>query len=372
MTLKLLYLSNHRLPTEKAYGIQITSMCDAFARTGLRVHLLVPKRNNPSGKSIFEYYGIENNFSMEEVFSPDFHFPGVLAALAFVIKMFISSAVLSFHALFQGGDIIFSRDELPLCLLSFFRKNLIFEIHRYTRSRLLLYRFLAWRGVSYIAITQGLKNDLVLSGVPANKILVAPDGVRLERFIDLPSQSEARRRLHLPEDGPIIVYAGHLYRWKGVDILAEAAQDVDGRIIFVGGTEGDIARLRTNYGTIPNIMIVGHRQHHEIPLWLRAADVLVLPNRSDANISERYTSPLKLFEYMAAGTPIVASSLPSIREILNEDNAVFVPPNDPRALAAGIRVALSPTGRQRALRALVDVQQYDWKGRAEHILRFLT
>jgi glycosyltransferase involved in cell wall biosynthesis len=111
-----------------------------------------------------------------------------------------------------------------------------------------------------------------------------------------------------------------------------------------------------------------------IPKFQRAADVLVLPNISASEDSSYYTSPLKLFQYMAAGRPIVASDLPSLRTILNSDNAYLVSPDDCQALAGGIRDALSnhQESARRAERARVDVNQYTWEKRAEGILDFVA
>ena len=74
-----------------------------------------------------------------------------------------------------------------------------------------------------------------------------------------------------------------------------------------------------------------------MPYWLKSADVLVLPNKKGEKISERYTSPLKLFEYMASGRPMIVSDLSSLREIVSAETAMFVEPNDPQALVSGIR-----------------------------------
>ena len=107
----------------------------------------------------------------------------------------------------------------------------------------------------------------------------------------------------------------------------------------------------------------------EVPQLLRKADVLALPNPASA-ISTFYTSPLKLFEYMAAGRPIVASDLPAIREVLrHEVTALLVPPGDPGALAASVqRLASDPSlGPALARAASAAVVDYSWERRAGRI-----
>ena len=111
-----------------------------------------------------------------------------------------------------------------------------------------------------------------------------------------------------------------------------------------------------------------------MPELLRQASVLVLPNQASA-ISTRFTSPLKLFEYMAAGRAIVASDLPSIREVLNDRvNALLVTPGDAHALAEAIRSLLSDRGLARRLAeaAAKAAPQYGWDRRAERLEALFT
>src|SRR3989344_3082477 len=121
-----------------------------------------------------------------------------------------------------------------------------------------------------------------------------------------------------------------------------------------------------------NVLILGHKPHQEIPSYLKAADVLALPNSAKDKIYLN-TSPVKLFEYMASGCPIVASNLPSIAEVLNYQNSVLVNPDDAGDLARGIEKILNEPnlGQQLSKRALEDVKNYTWEHRAKKILLFI-
>ena len=145
--------------------------------------------------------------------------------------------------------------------------------------------------------------------------------------------------------------------------------------IFVGGTEEDIKSFKFQVSgfKLDNVLIAGYRPYAEIPYWLKAADILVLPNSAREKISQFYTSPLKLFEYMASGRPIVASDLPSIREVLSENNAILVKSDDPTILSGGITSVLqnSDFSAKIAKQALQDVEAYSWKKRAKNILSFI-
>jgi glycosyltransferase involved in cell wall biosynthesis len=197
--------------------------------------------------------------------------------------------------------------------------------------------------------------------------------VDLSRYRSLTRES-ARAHLNLPASDKLAVYTGHLYTWKGAGVFAEAVSKAEGlRGLLVGGRQDDVERMRrtvTENGW-RNVEIVGHVSPSEVPYYQAAADILVLPNSAQAEISRSYTSPLKLFEYMAAGRPIIASDLSSLREILNEDNALLVTPDDPAALAAALHQLLadSALGQRLANRARLDVEAYSWQSRAEQILK---
>jgi len=370
--MKLSYISNQRLPTEKAYGIQIVKTCEAFADLGIDITLVVPYRRNDIAKNIFDYYSIKRNFEFRKIFSPDFYLPGKLDKIAFAVKNFISAIILVVHTLFLRVDIIYSRDEPIIFFSSFLRKSrgLIFEAHRFSDLRQFFYRRFKKKNIKIIAISNGLKNKFMEFGFKPENILVAPDGVNIEKFNINKTKEECRRELDLPLDKKIVLYSGHLFEWKGAHILAEAVvylQEV--LFVFIGGTEANILEFQKKFGNGKNIKIFGQKPHEEIPLFLKTADVLVLPNSAKEIISSLYTSPLKLFEYMASGRPIVASDLPSIREVLNEKNSILVKPDDAEALASGIKKALGDItlSDQISRTAFEDVKKYTWGKRAVKI-----
>ena len=109
-----------------------------------------------------------------------------------------------------------------------------------------------------------------------------------------------------------------------------------------------------------------------MPLSLKSADVLVLPNSNREKLSRAYTSPMKLFEYMASGRPIVASDVPSLREILDETNCYFFTPDDPESLAQVVITTINnPEAQKKADKARKDVEKYSWDKRAVAIMEFM-
>ncbi len=358
--MRILYIANIRIPTEKAHGIQIMKMCEAFGMQGVEVELVVPWRFNHIKDNPFVYYGVVDNFKIKKVFSVDLVKFG---KIGFWVQS-VSFAVFSFlYAVSKKVDVIYSRDELPLFFLGLLNKNIVYEAHT-PRFNFIIKRF-----NKIIAISNGLKQFYLDKGVSGNKIIVAHDAVDIKEFdIDV-SKEEAREKLNLPLYKKIILYTGHLYSWKGVDTLAESSKYLskDKIIVFVGGVNSDVVKFKEKYKDVHNILILGQKPHKEIAYYLKSADVLVLPNSAKSNVSRLYTSPMKLFEYMASGTSIVASDLPSIREVLNEENSTLVEADNPRVLASEIKLVLNKDNKK----ALEDVRQYTWENRVLTILKYL-
>lgn len=380
--MKLLYLANQRMPSEKAYGRQIVKMCEAFADLGMEVELVVPKRGHLAGENLFDFYGIKNNFKFTQISSPDWYWPGVLDKAAFWIKNLISAKRLVHYALRGNYDFVFSRDEFPVYFL-LGKKPVLFEAHKYTRSYGWFYKKFKRSDLKIIAITDGLKRELIKKRFKAENIFVASDGVdaeRIKRQANFPmSKEEARAKLNLSPNQKIAVYAGSLYKWKGIFILAEAAKLLknEAMIIAVGGGPSSDQNELQDYlhqKQIKNFLITGYVADPQTrDIYRSAADVLVLPNTSKDKISEIYTSPLKLFSYMASRRPIVASDLPSLREVLNETNAVLVRPDDPVDLSIGLRNVFNNPEKAGHLseRAFQDVQKYTWQNRSSIIAGIL-
>ncbi|MBH41826.1 MAG: glycosyl transferase family 1 [Candidatus Magasanikbacteria bacterium] len=219
-------------------------------------------------------------------------------------------------------------------------------------------------------LTQLMKEDLIKYGVDGRKIHVSPDGVDLEQFTISLSKEDARKKLNLPYDKTIVMYTGsfYMYKWKGVDVLLEAAKSIDeDRYLFVlvGANKDEVSQIKRKY-SLTNVLLLPHQPHKDIPVFLKAADVLVLPNTDSDAISSRYTSPLKLFEYMASGVPILASNIPSIREVLDNSNAVLFEPGSSKALVSGLKTLISDGELVSGLvkQAKEDVLEYTWHKRA--------
>ena len=153
----------------------------------------------------------------------------MVQSLSFSISAFL-------YTLFKKSDVIYSRDELPLFFISFFKRNIFWEAHMPRWN--FITRYVSKKCDGTIVITQGLKNFYLENKVDSEKIIVAPDGVDIEKFNISISKKESRKKLRLPLDKKLIVYTGHLYDWKGAQVLADASKFFDNKslVIFDGGT----------------------------------------------------------------------------------------------------------------------------------------
>jgi len=371
-TRRLFLVFHGRFPSEKAASLFAAKSAEAFAAKDISVTLLAPRRLGRVRTDYLAYYTIRHPFNT--VFLPTIDLIGLkfLQDAAFRLSLLIFSKWTFFYLLFHASkqDIIYSAETLPLLFASLRFPHTCIEIHDYPERALWFYRIL-FKRVSHIVVTTQWKLERLKKDFPGcvRKTFYEPNAVSVEDFSLAISKEEARKKLSLPLKAKLVVYTGHLYAWKGVDTLAEAAKHIDADIYIVGGTEKDIARFKKKWRVIPNLRVVGHKPYEEMPLWQKAADVLVLPNTRKEEISVHYTSPMKLFEYMASGTPVVASDIPSIREIAGDGRALLVTPDDPEALADGIRRVVKGETAGTTERAREWIQEHTWGRRMERILQ---
>ena len=395
MKTEMLYIANARIPTEKAHGLQIMKMVKAFARK-IDVELVLPRRIQSEAmkqvKDVYDYYDVGQRFQITWLLNFNL-IPPLGSRISKYVKPVMSllgeqqricfGLIAAIYELVKRTGPVYSRD-IYFCFFRHFlglfgEARIFFEEHEFPKTKLgtKLKCWLLKRINGTVVITGQLAKAYQANSVPIKKILVAPDSVDSKLLSIALAKTQVRQELSIPQDKRVIGYTGHLYPWKGTHTAAQAMKMLPNNYLLyiVGGTPEDIENFKKyiNDNLIQNVIVVGYVAPKQVPKYLAAADILVLPNTSADDMSRLYTSPLKLFEYMAARRPIVASDLTSIREILNEENSILVKPDDPAALAEGILKISENKALADSLvkKAFQDVQLYTWDKRAERILEFI-
>jgi glycosyltransferase involved in cell wall biosynthesis len=392
---ELLYISMMRMPTEKAHGLQIVQNCEAFADAGYDVTLWVARRwNTREMRAIqdpYAYYGVNPNFRIRHIpcvdLFPLFPADSMGARLAFYIQMITYVLLMAFFALFVKADVYYSRDEALLAILSWLKppSSLAYEAHLFSpsaRGANLQRRVIANVG-SVIAITPKLRDDLISErGATPERIIIAHDGIRQARFEHVPDRLTARQQIGWDESAFIVGFVGRLQMIgmdKGVGTLVHAlAQVENASLALVGGPDNMAEQLRQQWLELglpeDRFLYVGHVAPDEVPHYLSAFDVCAMPHPHTTQFAY-YTSPLKLFEYMASHSVIVASDLPAWADVVtHEETALLVPPSDTDALATAInRLQQDPDLRQKlADHAYARIMaNYTWSARVETILKHI-
>lgn len=376
--MKLIYLANISLPNERAHSLQVMKMCEAFAHTGLPVELVVSHLNNKI--SPFVYYGLERNFTIRRI-------PGLgnaahgkvsywfnFISFSFLTNLYLLWVKISTNQLV----VVYTRGE-QILFLNFIAKFIwpvFWETHSKPDRLLKSYLNSANHARGIITVTDFYRRELKETYKVKPRVLWLPDGVTLAEMNIPLSQAEARQELGLPADKKIILYTGtfYVYDYKGIDVLLAAASLLpdDYLLVLVGGTQAEIKKIERE-NNLTNILLVSRIPHWQIAKYLCSADVFVLPNKKGDATSEKYTSPLKLFEYMAARRPIVSSDVGSLKEILDDSNAYIFKANDPRDLVRAVVQSLADKteANKRIEKAFIQCQQYTWQKRAENILTFI-
>jgi glycosyltransferase involved in cell wall biosynthesis len=372
MIMKIACISTSTVPSGSANSIQALKVCQSLAQVGAEVRLWLPGSTPAGWEALAEQYGLETRFEMTWLAALprlrryDFAWRALRAARAWgaeVAYTWVPQAALL--ALWQGLPLLLELHDRPSGRVG---PWLYRQIVRHPGKKRLLYITRALQAV--LEREQGVR-------ARPGEALVAPDGVDLERYQALPDADSARRALGLPA-GLTAGYTGHLYPGRGMDVLVALARAYPWiNFLWVGGQPDAVAEWRklcALFG-LDNITLTGFVPNRQIPLYQAAGDILLMPYERSVAVSgggntADICSPMKMFEYMAAGRAILSSDLPVLREVLDESCARFCPPEDPAAWVA----ALGPLTGDAALRARLGaaasaaVQPYAWQARARSCL----
>lgn len=375
--MRIAAISNSRIPSATANSIQAMKVCDALSELGHAVQLFVPAEVEPvSWDVLARHYGITHFFQIDWL--PSWR---ALRRLDFV--WYARAAARK-----MAADLIYTWLPQTAALEAWWDKPVVLEMHADVAGRLgpwWLRQFWTGSGPRELLVTtQALREALERSigmRFPEACVKVAPNGVDLDRYADLPSPAQARSRLNLA-DRFTAGFTGHFYPGRGVDLLLELARGLpDLGFLWVGGTPQAAQewRARLNAVRLSNVTITGFVENSRLPIYQAAADVLLMPYGKSISASSgqdiaEVINPMKMFEYMAARRPIIASDLPVIREVLDDTRAVFCPPGDVAAWKSAILELSTDEDRRSALarNARREVEKYTWLAREQSALQTMT
>jgi len=374
-----------RFPLERANGVQIVKTAAALARAGTPTTLLVRQSDPRTTPEILAAYGVAPHPCLQVRRLGVRHRRG---SFALPRASFLLRALAHAQGARRRGGLVFTRDlqlaDLLLRLpgspavvyeahaveaLMYSERAALYGTHQRAdpakARRLARREARVWkRAGGFVTTTAGIRDAFRDAHGARERVAVVPNGCDVPHDRRFPGLAA--------EAPPRVLYAGQLYPWKGVDVLVEAvARVAEARLVILGGLEGepDLARVRAlvaSRGLAGRTEMPGTLAQAAVAAELARAAVVVVPFLRTA-MTERHTSPLKAFEAMAAGRPIVASDLPSSREFLRDGHhALLVPPGDPGALAAAIARLLADAALcERLGRGAWDAAPaYSWDARA--------
>lgn len=348
-------------------------MCAAFVRNGHQVKLIAPKfreTSKISNEAVFNFYGICERFDIKKIKKPNIKYVS--------FGDYIYALLSAVEALRSNPDLIFSRFFLGIFFSSFFKIPLIYEYHaplpKTSRIQKHMFKNLLKNKnfKTMVVITEALKN-IYTEDYPesSNMLFVAPDGADVphnSKSISLSTNSRTQ-----------IGYVGQLYKGRGIELIIKLAKKSTwADFHVVGGEENDILRVKKESSSINNLFVHGFMLPAKAEELRLNMDILLAPYQEKVHLSrgtlttERWMSPLKIFEYMAAGKAIVCSDLPVLREVLKPDyNCILCPSDDIKCwLNALYKLHVDEKLRKRlGENALYDlIQHYTWDARVKNIL----
>ncbi len=351
--MNILYITSANLCLRRAHSHNILQTASLLTTLDdVRVTLVSSGTKRCTDKEIFERHAIGGGVLVKHYWS----------ILAYVINRR------------RTFDILYARD--PRLVVSMMvaryllKKKVIFEIHgsHEWRGLLFLWKLAAWVADAHVYITKLLRDYYNLKQKPS--AVIPSNGLRLEDFRHVSSRSS----LSLPEKAFLVLYLGSQGKYYDVSILIHALPLVNPKIVLVlVGVKDEEKKSLDDIikacGVRDRVIFVGRVNYIDIPRYLGAADVLVNPK-----VRGYYGSvSSKLYEYLAAGKPIVASVVPADREVLSEENALLVAPT-PEDFARALTRLLDHTDDRIRLgnKAREDSAQYGEERRKEKFQQFLN
>lgn len=370
MLKKLVYASTSIIPSRQANSVQVMGMCNALCRFGFNVTLLAGIMPKDKNVNVFEYYGVENTFSIVRKITGCHRGSSFLLSLRHypMLKRLASS----------NQDILFyGRDVLSLYFVARAGRHVIYETHDIVRKGPR-----SWAEVKLVKspnlskivfISNELKNAYLEkygSLLADKKMIVAPDASDEQpnffETVTLNGKADFNA-----------CYIGGFHRGRGIELILDVATRMpDVGVHLFGGTNSQICQLKQK--SSPNVYFYGYMTPAQTYKARNAADVFLMPYQKEVMVSQnssetsRWMSPMKLFEYMSSKKPIISSNHKVLQEVLKHNrNCLLCEPDDAGEWIQAITLLktnkeFSETISAEAYKDFLD--NYTWDKRIKRIL----
>lgn len=363
MSKKLWYITTATLNPKAANAIQVLAMARAFSSNLGEQFSLVSPAVGDAQQTDFEWEMIPCKFSRRI-----FRYPEL------IIRVAVSGWP-------WRKKSVFTRDIGVALILSLLGANVSYEVHHVFRTIIgsFLFRLTKSR-IQFVVISRALKSYLQENfKISEKRILIAHDGADISAFSvpDNFNRNALREELDLPIDKDIIVFTGSLVKHivgGGIGLIRPGLEHFpELLVVVVGGSEREIEKLRKEFYPMSNIKFVPRLPQNEAKKYMMIADLLYFP-MTEKTPDWWCTSPLKLFEYMATGIPVIGSKVGSSGEVISDKNALLFDPSEKDSIVSALQFFYqnreAVNERAKSAKKMVE-QKYTWIKRAENISGFV-
>jgi glycosyltransferase involved in cell wall biosynthesis len=373
--LRIAYVWDRLLPTDKTDTEQAMATLTALARRGHNVVIVVPRRLTrpcPESEALRNFYQVSGDFTVEQLMTP---FAPVLP-----IRKLIHALRVVYASVLEGVDVVYTRNAAVMTNAVLHHHRVVYDTHRAWPDQLPVLRPVFRKVMSRPGFLGGVlhsefaRQSYLRLEIDETRLRVVRNGFDPKRFGSPQSQTQARAVLGLPLDRSIVTYTGHIGSGKGLPAVLELARLRPEVLFLLVGSRGR-SSFERSAERFSNVRIIPWQPYDRVALYQYAADVLLLPPSAVHLKRAAHTIlPIKVYSYLASGRPILAAATPDVQEVLTHDfNAVLVPPDDGPAAADALATLLADEKRAARLSttALDTARALSWDARAERLEAFI-